>query len=537
MTQHADLLIYNAQVYTADPQQPQATAVAVAGNRICFVGDAQAAKAWRGPKTELIDGDGHTLTPGLIDSHFHLLWGSLKLDTLQLDSAKDPAHFADLVRNYATANPDRAWIEGVQVRYSTFPVEQGLDRHFLDALVADRPVYLVSFDGHTAWANTEALRRADLLHGRELPPGHEVVMDAATGLATGELREPKAIYPVRDLIPKPDDQRKRAMLRKGLAWLASLGITSVHNMDGWDDGLALYKAAEAADELTLRIYVPFDITPETPLEALQEAATWPSRYNDGTYVRTGAVKLFMDGVLESTTALMVDDYANAAGNRGGALFTAEQFNAIAAEADRLGLQIFVHACGDGAVRRTLDGYAYARQRNGARDSRHRVEHIEVIHPADLDRFAALGVIASMQPLHSPITGQEGEVWMLRAGEARWPLSFAWATLRQHGAQLAFGSDWPVVTPDPMRGFYAALNRQPWVVGHPPQRQTLDQILASYTRDGAYAEFQEGEKGMIRSGMLADLVLFDHDLFALPIETITQGRPRLTICNGRVVFTL
>lgn len=535
MGQPADLLITNAHVYTADPTSPHAEAVAMAGNRIAFVGTAADAKSWCGPKTEVIDGKGHSLTPGLIDSHFHLLWGSLKLDNLQLEEAKDPAHFAQLIGAYAAANPQLEWIEGVQVRYSTFPPDQGLDRHFLDAIVADRPVYLTAFDGHTVWANTAALRRADLLQGRELPPGHEVVMDPATGLATGELREPKAFSPIRDLIPKPDDQRKRQMLRKGMAWLASLGITSVHNMDGWNESLAIYKAAEAAGEMTLRIHVPFDVTPDTPLEALLEAATWPGRYNDGAYVRTGAIKLFMDGVLESTTALMVDDYANAPGNRGGALFTAEHFNAVAAEADRLGLQIFVHACGDGAVQRTLDGYAYAQQRNGKRDSRHRIEHIEVVHPTDVGRFAELGVIASMQPLHSPITGHDGGVWMGRAGAARWPLSFAWETLRQQGAKVAFGSDWPVVSPDPMLGFHAALNRQPWVAGHPPQRQRLDQVLAGYTRDGAYAEFQEGEKGMIRPGLLADLVLFDGDLFATPVEAITTVRPRLTICDGRVVF--
>ncbi|MCB0081360.1 MAG: amidohydrolase family protein, partial [Caldilineaceae bacterium] len=171
--------------------------------------------------------------------------------------------------------------------------------------------------------------------------------------------------------------------------------------------------------------------------------------------------LFMDGVLESYTALMVEPYADAPGNCGSALFSAEHFAAIAAEADRLGMQIFVHACGDGAVRRTLDGYAHARRVNGQRDSRHRVEHIEVIHPDDIARFARLGVIASMQPLHAPLTRHSAEVWPARAGQARWPLSFAWQTLRQAGAHLALGSDWPVVTMNPLAGFHAALNREPW----------------------------------------------------------------------------
>ncbi|MBX3011518.1 MAG: amidohydrolase [Caldilineaceae bacterium] len=534
MTTYADILIINSQVYTVDPACPQAEAVAIQGHQIVFVGSSAAAQAWRGPHTEVIDGGGATLLPGLIDSHFHLLWGALKLDHLQLDKAKDPAHFAELLRAHAAAHPELPWLEGVQVRYSTFSPEQPLDRHFLDALVPDRPLYLTAFDGHTVWVNTEALRRGGLLHGRDLPAGHEIVLDPATGLATGELREPEAFKPIRDQLPKPDRARQRTLLRKGLAWLASLGITSVHNMDSWEDSLFLYKALEADDELTLRVYVPYSFTPETPLSALQEAAAWPQQHN-GPYVRTGAVKLFMDGVLESTTALMVDPYADAPTTRGGALFSAEQFQAIAREADRLGLQIAVHACGDGAVQRTLDGYAYARQHNGPRDSRHRIEHIEVIHPADIPRFAALGVIASMQPLHSPITGKEGEVWQQRAGAARWPYSFAWATLRQAGATLAFGSDWPVVTADPRPAFYAALNRQPWLEGQPTQRQTLPQVIAGYTCDAAYTEFQENSKGRLRVGMLADLVLFSDNLFTTAPEAIAAVRPVVTICHGKIVF--
>lgn len=534
MSIHADLLITNAAVYTVDPIQPHAEAVAVQGNRIVFVGSAAAAEPWRGPHTEVIDAHGQTLLPGLIDSHFHLLWGSLKLDSLQLDGATDLAHLGELLHSYAQLHPDRTWVEGYQIRYRIVQGAQPLTRQFLDAIVPDRPVVLFAFDMHTAWANSMALELGGILYGRDLPPGHAIVMDPATGTATGELREPEACKPIRALIPEADNARQRAMLRQGMALAARHGITSVHNMDGNAERIALYAALEALGEMTLRIYVPYDIKPETPLTAIQEAVAWKAHYQ-GSHVRAGMVKLFMDGVLESTTALMVDDYADVPGNRGSALYTADHFNQIATEADRLGLQIAVHACGDGAVRRTLDGYGYARQNNGPRDSRHRVEHIEVIHPADIPRFAELGVIASMQPLHSPVTGKEGEVWIQRAGEARWPLSFAWESLRQAGAHLAYGSDWPVVTLDPMLGFYAALNRQPWAVGHPVQRQPLAQVIAGYTRDAAYAEFQEHIKGMVRVGMLADLVLFNGNLFTTPAAEIANVRPVLTVCDGQIVF--
>ena len=529
----ADTIITNAAIYTVDAANPRAQAVAIAGARILHVGHTEDVLALRGPQTEVIDGGGGTLLPGFIDSHFHLLWGSLKIDDLQLDGATNPQQVAEMLRAHAAATTAE-WVVGYQLIYSAFAHGPPLDRHFLDAIAADRPLLIVAFDYHTAWANTEALRRAGLLHGRTLPPGHEIVMDPHTGLATGELREPEAIDPVKNLLPTPNEAQSRALLKKGLARAARLGITSVHNMDGDEAQVLRYLALHEAGEMTLRVYVPYSVTPATPLAELQEAAAWRTRFNT-SHVRAGAIKLFMDGVLESYTALMVEPYADAPGNCGSALFSTEHFAAIAVEADRLGLQIFVHACGDGAVRRTLDGYAHARRVNGQRDSRHRVEHIEVIHPDDMARFARLGVIASMQPLHAPLTRHSAEVWPARAGQARWPLSFAWQTLRQAGAHLALGSDWPVVTMNPLAGFHAALNREPWRDDDPVQRQTLAQTIAGYTHDAAYAEFQEHEKGQLRTGMLADMVLLSEDIFATPVADIARVHPLLTICHGRIVF--
>jgi hypothetical protein len=530
----ADLLITNAAVYTVDEHQPQAEAVAVVGNRIAFVGRAAEAATWRGPRTIVIDGAGRSLLPGIIDSHFHLLWGALKLDDLPLWDAENLDQVAQMVRDYAAAQPQREWLLGAQLRYKAIPPDRPLDRHFLDALVPERPLCLVAYDTHTVWVNTEALRRGGILYGRTLPPGHEIVMHPASGMATGELREPEAFKPIRRLIPKKSDAEKRALLHRAMRLCAQHGITSVHNMDSSDGSLPLYLGLEDMGEMTVRIYIPYDVRPETPLAALNEAADWKRLYQ-GNFVRTGAIKCFMDGVLESTTALMVEEYAGQPGNRGSALFSADHFAQIAVESDRLGLQIAVHCCGDGAVKRTLDGYALALQHNGRRDSRHRIEHIEVIDPPDIPRFAELGVIASMQPLHAPPMFQPGDVWQARTGQHRWPHSFAWQTLREAGAHLTFGSDWPVVTLNPMTSFAVALNRQPWAPGHPSQRQTLEQTIRAYTRDAAYVEFQEATKGMIRVGMLADLLLFSANLFATPPEEIAQVQPVLTVCDGRIVY--
>ena len=217
------------------------------------------------------------------------------------------------------------------------------------------------------------------------------------------------------------------------------------------------------------------------------------------------------------------------------IFDAEHYVRMVTEADRLGLQVITHACGDGAVRRVLDGYEAVQKRNGRRDSRHRVEHIEMIHLDDAPRFAQLDVIASMQPLHSPLQENDPDVWSRRVREEDWDRAFAWRTIRDAGARLVFGSDWPVALPDPLQGIAAALNRQPWRPGQHAHNQTLEEAIAAYTRDAAYAEFQEEQKGQIRAGMLADLVLLTDNIFAVPKKDIAAVRVAMTVCDGRIVY--
>jgi len=531
MPDYADTIVL-ARVFTADAGQPRAEAVAVRGRRILFVGDAEDASRLRGPGTRMVDGRGRTLLPGFVDSHFHLLHGSVELGSIQLGEAAGLADLEQTVRSYAAANPDLPILPGYGLTYAALP-NQTLTRQQLDAIQPDRPLILFAYDGHTAWANTPTLALGGILHGGDAGPNAEIVI-APDGLASGELREPGAFEPVKRLIPEPDDNRRRALLRRGLAEAARQGITSVHNMDGDAGQMALYAALEDLGELTLRVYCPVNVWPDTPLEALAEAAALRNVYHGGL-VRAGSLKFFMDGVVESYTALLLDEYADRPGWPGDAHYSADLFNRFAVEADRLGLQILVHAIGDAAVRRALDGFEAARQANGPRDSRHRVEHIELIHPDDLPRFAGLGVIASMQPLHSPMQVDESDVWPERVGEGRWGWSFAWAALRRAGARLVFGSDWPVVSQSVMQGIHAAVTRLPWAEGLPDQRQSLSEALLSYTLDGAYAEFQEEEKGQLKAGMLADMVLLSDDIFSIPPEALADVRPLLTMCDGRIVF--
>ena len=532
MTTPADLIITNAAVFTADPAQPTAQALAIQGGRIVFVGSSADARPWQGSATRVIDAGRRTVMPGIIDTHFHMLYGALNLDGMQLEPAASYEDLARIVRAYAAGHPQDTWLPGTGLRYMVGPGGTPLDRHHLDALVADRPIYINAFDGHTSWANTLGLKLAGLLDGGEAGPNSLIVMEAS-GQASGELREPGAFGPVSRLVPKPDEARKRALLGQALRLTASLGVTSVDNMDDTDH--ALYAALEDLGELTCRVYMPYSVTPETPLEALEREALPRKRAYSSDLLRAGSVKFFLDGVIEGYTGLLVDPYTDDPSTSGAANYSVEQYKRLVAEADRLGLQVFTHACGDMAVRRVLDAYQNAAQLNGARDSRHRVEHIELVHPLDIPRFKELGVIASMQPLHSPMRVEEGDVWPVRVGPQRWQYSFAWQTLREAGATLAFGSDWPVVTQNPLRGLHNAVNRLPWVDGLPRQGQDLTAALLSYTRDAAYAEFTEHEKGQLKPGYLADVLLLSENLFAIDPAGLADVRPLLTVVAGAVVY--
>jgi predicted amidohydrolase YtcJ len=311
------------------------------------------------------------------------------------------------------------------------------------------------------------------------------------------------------------------------------GVTSIHNMYGDMKELLTYAALEDTGEMTLRVYVPYWIKPETTEGMLAEAAEM-SKVR-GEYIRGGAAKFFMDGVWESYTALTLEPYADDPNPKPKGIYSAEHFTRMAILCDKMGLQIFVHCCGDGAVRRTLDSYEAIQKMNGKRDSRHRVEHIEVIHPDDLPRFKELGVIASMQTSHSPLSVEEGDVWPTRVGEKPRPLSFAWRDIKNAGATLALGSDWTVAPYDPMINIYAALNRKQWSPTDPDQRLTLEECILAYTRDAAYAEFEENQKGQIKEGYLADIVLFSHDLFELKPEEIRTAKPVLAMVDGKIVY--
>ena len=533
----ADLIITNARVYTVDNTNPRAEAVAMAGNRITYVGDEAGAQALRGSTTRVIDGQGKTLLPGIIDSHFHLLWGSATLYGAQLYEVKTMDELATNIHAWMAQNPAAEWVLGDGLSYALPDNNTPLTRHDLDKIVADKPLFLTAFDQHSTFANTAGLEKAKILHNppQNLPNGEVVV--GADGLATGELYEMDAMDLVRNALPRPTRAEQINTVRKGLALSASMGITSIHNMDGDLEQAELYSQMAEQGDLTLRIVMPFWAKPEMDLQSVLAGATAIQNLyqNDGVMLKGGLVKFFMDGVYESFSAVTVDGYPDTTSTMDAPIWAADRFAEFATAIDAKGMQIAVHAVGDGAVRNVLDGYEIAQKTNGTRDSRHRIEHIEMVRLDDLPRFAELGVIASMQPLHSPLEENDPEPWLTRIDPSQWDRGFAWRKMRDAGARLVFGSDWPVVTMDPYLGIFGAVNRQPWRAGLPTQQQTLAEAIRGYTCDGAYAEFAEEKKGQIKVGQLADVVLLSADIFALPTEELNTVQALLTICNGQVVF--
>ena len=554
MSATPDLVILNGAVLTFDDATPRAEALAVRGGRIAALGSTSDIRAMAGPETRVIDAEGGTVMPGIIDSHVHLFGGSVELGYLDLGGLQGDDAVIPAVRARSAEEPDSPLLFGVQADYAMFGEGHRTTRHDLDRVMPDRPFAMFAADHHTIWANTRALEAAGLLQGGATEPGSEIVM-GKDGLAEGELREPGAYGPVlamtphggRDLAglvtgkdPVPaataaERARDLDALRRGLAHCASYGITGLHNMDGNFYTMELLAELEANGELPCRTEVPFHFKAVDGLDRFAEAEEMRSRWASDR-LWCNRVKMFMDGVIESRTALMLRPYPGSELS-GDAVFEPEAFNAACIEADARGFQIATHAIGDLAVRRTLDGYAAARAANGARDARHRVEHIETLDPADLPRFRELGVVASYQPGHAPC----GHIFPLEAlgphlHEDQKPLAYAWQTLREAGNPVCFSTDWPVIKLDPMATLRAAIAPvampDPWG----DQRQSLIDALRSMTADNAWLEFSETRKGQLRPGMAADIVVMRDDLEGMAPDTAEQTGAAVTICGGEVTFT-
>jgi hypothetical protein len=549
----SSLIIINGNVQTMDEKPTTAEAIFINGNTIQAVGSNEQILKLKKMDSQVISANGGTIMPGFIDSHVHLFPGSDGLNKLDLMSLDNFEELNRAISNQIGTNPPSLFVYGRGANYKLFQGSNLKTREQLDQISTDTPILVQAPDGHTAWANTRALSKAKVLNGISLPVGHEVVM-SSDGLAEGMLKENEAIRlvlalqgPNRSRVgldtgedPEPpvtNDERSSDVetLQNGLNHLAKLGITSIHNMDGNFYTLELLEKIRDAGNLTCRVKVPFHFKSEMSIEKLNLASEMNNRWNDD-FLSSGLVKFFMDGVLDSGTAFLIDDYADTPNWKGEALFGEETFNKLSEEVDRRGLQIAVHSVGDAAVRRVLNGYEYAQEKNGVRDSRHRVEHIELIHKDDISRFEELDVIPSMQPVHPP--GSDGlplEPTISKIGLDRFNAAYAWRSIKEAGGRVTFSTDWPVSNVDPINAISNAINRQVWSEGQLDQRLSLIDTLKAYTIGGAYAEFKEHKKGMIKENYLADIVILSDRIDHLDINEISKVKVMCTIVDGKLVY--
>ncbi|HET9636033.1 MAG TPA: amidohydrolase [Gemmatimonadaceae bacterium] len=524
----ASIAIVNGAVWTADSAKPWAEAVALSGDRILAVGSSAEIRRLTSPATRIIDASGRMVVPGFIDSHIHFLAGGMNLASVQLRDARTPAEFIARIKSFAATVPPGSWITGGDWDHQNWGGELP-QRAWIDSVTPSNPVWINRLDGHMALANSAALRAANVpMSGGDVSGGT---------IVRGESDEPTGIFKdnAQDLVDKAVPDPGPAMLDRALdaamTYANERGVTSVDHMGTWAD-LAVFERARRAGKLRTRIYASVPLATWARLRD-----TVAARGRGDSWLRIGGLKGFVDGSLGSHTAAMMQPFTDAPNDSGLLVNTPEDLYAWTSNADKSGLQVIVHAIGDRAIDLQLNIFDRVVRENGARDRRFRIEHAQHIAPQDISRFGQLGVIPSMQPYHAIDDGRWAEKVI---GHERAKTTYAFRSLKETGARLAFGSDWPVAPATPLEGIYAAVTRRTlddrnpggWI---PEQKIGVEDALRAYTLDAAYATFEERDKGSIAVGKLADVVILDRNLTRISPETIRDARIDYTIFGGRIVY--
>jgi len=532
----ADLVVRGARIYTVDPERPWATALAVAGDRLAFVGDDRGATALAGPSTRIVDGGGRLVLPGFHDSHVHPISAGMEARQCDLNDAASPDEVLARVGACAAAEPRPDWIVGGGWDL-TFYSDANPSKAPLDAIDRTRPIFLTAADGHSAWVNSRALELAGITRDTPDPERGRIERDPATGEPSGTLRE-AAVDLVGHLVPKPNPADYRAGLDYALERFAALGIVGVYEADASPEMLDAYLAADREDRLTVRVRASQHVDPERGVDQVADLVKRRDGYR-GRRLDANAAKLFLDGVIEAKTAALIEPYLGGS-SRGPANYEPDALDDLVTALDREGFQVHMHAIGDRAIRMGLDAIARARAANGPRDARHHLAHIQLFDPADVPRFAALGAIANFQPLWAyadsyirdltePVLGPERSRWL-------YPIR----SLVASGAVVVAGSDWSVSSPDPLRAMEVAVTRREpgapigpaWI---PEEQVDLPEILRAYTIAGAYLAFEEHETGSLESGKRADFVMLDRDIFTVPANEIHTAKVVWTVFEGKEVY--
>jgi predicted amidohydrolase YtcJ len=532
----ADLVLRGGAVYTVNAARSWASAVAVRDGRIVYVGTDSVPAALVGPATEVVELAGAMVLPGFQDAHVHPVIGGAELGECQVTKMGTVAVLMDSIRSCARARPELPWVRGGGWQLPLFPAANP-SKALLDQAVPDRPAAFEAMDGHSFWVNSRALALAGITRDTPDPPNGRIERDPRTREPSGTLRE-SAMDLVYEVLPERTGAELSAGLERAQHEANRFGITSVFAADEGESELQAYTAADRAEKLSLRVVAASSVEEGDVDSVVARARALRTRYAT-PHVRPIAVKLYQDGVVEARTAAMLAPYLDRRGDAGTPNYDQPTLNRLAAALDREGFQIHVHAIGDRAIRMTLDALEQARARNGARDMRHAIAHLQVIDPADIPRFRALGVVANFEAFWA----NGDEYLTVLADPALGPRRSRWeypiASVVRSGAVVSGGSDWSVSSLNPLDAIQVGITHRligtsdaPW---NPEERVDLPTMIALYTINAAYALRQDDETGSIEVGKLADLVVLDRNLFELPADSIHTAKVTRTLLGGRTVF--
>lgn len=533
----ADLVLRSGALYTMDDARSWAQAVAIRDGRIVFVGLDKDLAAHVGSATRVVDLKGRMLMPAFQDAHLHPISGGLQAIGCDLTEFNAADEYVAAIKKYADAHPDEAWITGRGWSMPAFGPGALARRELIDAVVPDRPVILSSRDGHTAWVNTRALEMAGITRETPDPPKGRIDRDPKTGVAIGSLQEAAAGL-LDDVVPPPSETRRRDGLRQAVRLLNSYGITAIQDASVDEPDLKTYQALETAGELSLRVIAAILWDRDAGLDQIAEVKRLRKEYTSG-HVDASTAKIMQDGVMENYTAAMLEPYLMPGNVRGITKIDPTRLKEIVTLLDAEDFQVHFHAIGDAAARDSLDAVEAARQRNGDLGHRHQLSHLQLIDPADIPRFRALGVVANFQPVWAYADEYITELTIPFVGPERTNRMYPMGSLFRSGAMVAFGSDWPVTTPNPLEEIEVALTRmgpqgettEPFVAA---ERISLPEALAAFTINAAYANRMETQTGSIEAGKLADLIILDQNLFTIPPGDLSQARVLVTLFEGKAV---
>lgn len=537
----ADIVFKNGAVCTMDAARRWCEALAVQKGRISFVGSDKLAGALIGPQTKVVDLKGRMILPSFHDNHVHLAEGGVELSQLNLEGAANVEEIKQRLKNYAQKNPDKKWILGGNWALTLF-ADANPKKEVLDAVVSDRPVFIISNDGHSAWANSRAIEIAGVTAKTADPPLGRIERDSSTGEPTGAFRE-AAMDLIRRKSPAVTAQEMLSGTRNAVKYANSFGITSVIEANTGEDILRAYKKLVEEKALTLRVRTALETDPQGDEKQVERAIKLRKKYSGGR-LTVGAAKFFADGVVETHTAALLSPYLDKKNETGISNWTDEKFAKLATLFDEKGFQIHIHAIGDRAVRQALNSIEAARKANGDLDHRPHIAHLQLIDKNDLPRFRKLGVTATFQPLWAYRDVFVKELTVPVLGEERTNSMYPINSLLRNGCLLSAGSDWTVSSLNPLDAIEVAVTRKglsddaSTMKDEPlnlDERVNLLDILAAYTCGGAFVDHTDRETGTLEVGKSADLVVLDKNLFEVRAEEIHKARVMQTLIEGEIVF--